>query len=454
MSLAAFHSGTKPQRMFRHLRHGLWTLAVALGCQSAYGESEVLPNAEDRFGTAFHFDNLYMTALHKQYAPTDKLQLTIDARIQEIAQEALEAAVQKHRARSGCCIIMEPKSGDILAYTGNNEYILQRRIYSLVPEDIFTVIPAGALLDKGIYHLNSPISCSAINLPEDVEINTAFGTVNTFPLWAVIATSNKAGLTYLHTQMEKNTLGIPHLLQEYMTAFGLFERPGLNLPDENICMIRTTDMMSNESKQALGLDISSSPLHWVSVYATLANQGKRMKQHLVLRVRQEDGTIREESKPTEIKQVLSAEAAQHVCSILQACTRSSKENQVEHDGLKPVEVSENVLAPVMTGSARNLHIKGVAVAGKTGTAYKVKTEDVGDKKVVTSAIAILPADNPRFVILTIIDEPLTKRATGNSVAAPVLVNIAKQILTLPEPQPVNNQKNAPESTTDTPVAKY
>ena len=170
----------------------------------------------------------------------------------------------------------------------------------------------------------------------------------------------------------------------------------------------------------MGQEVGATPLQMVDAMCVVANGGRLMMQPmLVSRVTDSSGQVQKVFEPRVIRQVISPSTAREVQTALHQVT--------------------------VDGTAKDVKVKGYSYGGKTGTAQKFVDGAYSHTKFVSSFIGFLPADNPQFVALVMVDEPQTKHYYGAEVSAPVFADLARQvaqILNIPEDQP-GNVPNAP-----------
>jgi cell division protein FtsI (penicillin-binding protein 3) len=154
---------------------------------------------------------------------------------------------------------------------------------------------------------------------------------------------------------------------------------------------------------AIGQGIAVTPLQLITAVAAIANNGVLMKPLIVKAIQNPEGEIIKKFKPCPIRQVISSELAYKITQILKKV--------------------------VIDGTGKLALINGYEIAGKTGTAQKVNplTGEYSEDKFIASFIGYLPADNPKFIILVVVDEP---KGTywGSQISAPAFKQIAKRIL--------------------------
>jgi cell division protein FtsI (penicillin-binding protein 3) len=154
---------------------------------------------------------------------------------------------------------------------------------------------------------------------------------------------------------------------------------------------------------SLGQEISVTPIQVATAFAAVANGGHLVRPHVVRGLRSQDGVLHRQVEPVAIRRVISAETARTLLTILQAV--------------------------VEEGTGKEAALEEYTVAGKTGTAQKLDpaTGRYSTRKVVASFVGAVPAEQPRLVILVVIDDPETLR-WGGSIAAPVFREIARDAL--------------------------
>jgi cell division protein FtsI (penicillin-binding protein 3) len=192
-------------------------------------------------------------------------------------------------------------------------------------------------------------------------------------------------------------------LTETFRNFGFGERFGLGLPGEGKGSLPYPKAEIALATQSFGQGLSATSLQIAAAYATLANEGVLMKPFLVSKVVDADGLVLLENKPTPLRRVVSPQVAKSVVSMLETVVEKG-------------------------GTATKARLEEYRVAGKTGTAQKVDPIAGGysDRR-LSSFAGIVPAEDPRAVILVVIDEPSVDRY-GGDCAAPAFKEIATQLM--------------------------
>ena len=339
------------------------------------------------------------------------LYLTIDEVIQHVAERELEAAVRRSEAKGGTVVVMDPKTGEILALANlptynPNDYASHppafRRNRALTdpyePGSAFKVILAAAALEEGI------VKPSDLFHGEDGVIEVAGVKIRDHERYGwmtfrdVLALSSNVGTIKVGMKVGKD------LFYTYITHFGFGLPTGVDLPGESPGLIRRPRNWSEISIGALsiGQEISVTPLQLITAFATVANGGSLIRPYAVKAIRGPDRTLRQVTS-IPVRQVISREIAKTLSSILQ-------------------EVVER-------GTGQEAAVPGYTVAGKTGTAQKMDKETgrYSHNKLVASFVGYVPAEEPRVTILVLLDEP-RRFAWGGTGAAPAFREIARETL--------------------------
>ena len=385
-------------------------------------------------------ENFYHNLLTSQDGTAvHNLQLTIDTNLQKIAEEELDAGLRKFRAKNGCMIVMNPKNGDILAMVNRPAYDLNtgeiithdgtfaqgslkdsrgkditgefnmscRAFFE--PGALFSTVSVAAGLDTGVFDIHSKVDCSPFTVRGAAPISDGPRNYGLLPVWGVLAKSSNPGTARIALRNNWSRYN------EYLEKFGFFSSTGIDLPGGRRCPITDGNHFINFSRISYGYSIAVSPLHMAMVYATIANDGVRMKPRLVNRITSADGTACNECQPEEGIRVISSKTAADLRFALETVTRGAKENG----------------SPVRRGTATNAAIPGFRIGGKTGTAKKVKEDGGYHNKLYTVSFAgIFPIDAPRLVVITVIDEPHPTDCPsgGGTVAAPIFRAAAERMI--------------------------
>ncbi len=337
--------------------------------------------------------------------------LTIDQMVQFRAEQALASAVERNHAKSGTAIVLDPRTGEILAlanaptFDPNNAGAAtpQSRINEALqniyePGSTFKIVAFSAAIEEGLVKPDDHIDCQmgAVTVAgRVVHDHHAFGSLTIAD--ALAKSSNVAAIKLgLRVGNER--------MYDYMKRYGFGTRTGVELPGETVGLLRPVARWqpSSMGSLAMGQEIGVTPLQMASAFGALANNGMRISPHLVREMRGDDGSVVYRAAP-EQRRVVSAETARALRGML-----------------------ENV---TLNGTAKQAQLNGYTAAGKTGTAQKIdpKTKAYSTTKHIASFVGFAPVENPAVVIVVVIDEP-AGAYHGGDVAAPVFREIAEQIL--------------------------
>lgn len=338
--------------------------------------------------------------------------LTVSAVYQGIAEEELIRTVRQYRADSGCAIVMEPSTGEILAlanvpvFDPNNprRYPARTRKNHAIadlfePGSTFKIVALAAALEERAVKPDDRIFC------ENGKMAIAGGRISDahphgwLTFREVVEQSSNIGTIKVARMLE------PDKIYEYARKYGFGERTGIDLPGEINGKLSEPSEWSRRSRDTIviGQEIGVTALQLANAYCAIANGGRLMVPHVRKALFDSDGDVDDETDPESIRWVMSG--------------RTSK-------------VLKDLLAGVVErGTGTNARIRGVEVAGKTGTAQRVDDGGHGYSKgrYVSSFVGFLPVDEPKLLCLVVIDSP-RGGYYASEVAAPTFRRIMERIL--------------------------
>ena len=346
--------------------------------------------------------------------------LTIDESIQYTAERELEKVYKEQGARSATIIVMDPKTGEILALANQPSYNLNRfkdypsyirrnrAVTDLFePGSALKIVTAAAVLAEDVVEYEERFYCEkgALRVSKDHVVHDIKKYEwLTFP--EVIEKSSNIGTIKLAQELG------PLKLYEYLRSFGFGFLTGIDLPGEVRGVLRKPRQWSGLSMAALpiGQEISVTAIQLATAASAIANGGVLMRPWVVKAIVSKEGRVVKEFEPTPVRRVISQETAYRLTDILKRVIRE--------------------------GTGTRAQVPGYEVAGKTGTAQKTdpKTGKYSQDKTVASFLGWVPADNPRILILVVVDEPKGLSYEGRMVhyggliAAPVFKEVAQRIL--------------------------
>ncbi len=384
----------------------------------------------------------------KIYEASDGLSvvLTIDETIQHFADKAAQEAVITTGAKNISIIMMEPKTGDILAMSSKPDYDpndprtpvdeetkreweglpqeeLQKRWYDMwrnfaindayEPGSTFKVITAAAAIEENIANLNSHFFCNGF-------VRDIKGVVLRCARWYnphgdqtfIEAMNNSCNVAFvdLGRRVGKD------LLYKYIKAFGFGETTGIDLNGEQGGIIPiSTDVIKevNLATMSYGHGIAITPLQLANAVSAISNGGNLMKPRLVKELIDSEGKVVETFEPEIKRKVISESTSKTVLEMLGHV--------------------------VEEGTGTNAYIPGYRVGGKTGTAQKIIDGRYAPGKYIGSFVGVAPVDNPQVVILVVVDEPVGQYY-GGTVAAPIAKAVLEETLNYLEITPVFSEK--------------
>ncbi len=350
--------------------------------------------------------------------PGSDLVLTIDRNIEFLACEKLKAAVQQHEASGGSVIIMNPKTGAIIAMCSEpsfdpNNYKDVKDIsyynnpaifYQYEPGSVFKPVTMSAAMDQGkvspstTYQDEGQIMIKGWPKPIKNSDFSTYGPHGVVDMITVLESSLNTGAIFAMNQIG------PKVFSEYVKNYGFGEITGVELGSEgsgninNLLVNKVKDI--DAATASFGQGIAVTPLQMIMPYQAFANRGILMKPYVVKTVVRGDGR-KEEVLPKQIRRIISEKTAATISAML----------------VKVVE----------SGHSKRAAIPGYYIGGKTGTAQVAAAGGYSQDKYIHTFIGIAPIDEPAFVMLTKIDNPKDVNFAEGS-AVPLWQEIADFVL--------------------------
>ena len=317
------------------------------------------------------------------------LVLTIDKDIQFAAEQALAKAVPKTGSTHGSAIVLDPRTGDVLAManwppldpdsisTAKPDHMRNRAVQDAYePGSVNKVVTAAAALEARIAD-----PAEILRIPNSLRVaDKTFHDFEPHSPWKItyaeaLARSSNIGTIKVALRVGKSRL------YQMLRRFGLGQRTGVGFPGESPGLLLDLDDWYSTSIGTIpiGQGIAVTPLQVARMYATIANDGVSVRPRIVSAVIDRDGKS-EQRAASDPRRVISPATAAQIRAML--------------------------LGVVEEGTGRKAQVPGYLIAGKTGTAQKPRTDGRGySREVVTTFVGMVPADAPRFVAVVALDGP-------------------------------------------------
>jgi cell division protein FtsI (penicillin-binding protein 3) len=347
-----------------------------------------------------------------QIPPGADLHLTLSSAIQHLAEKELEAAVVKNRAKAGVAVVVEPFTGELLALANypsfdpnmfskqGKERARNRAIAdSFEPGSTFKTILAAAALEEGVVGKEDVFYCEMGKYPYAGRIIHDTHPYGWLPFSKILQVSSNICFTKVAEKLKKERYF------RYIEKFGFGKLTGVDMPGEVAGILRNHENWAaiDLATHAFGQGISATPLQMVMAYAAVANGGFLMRPYVARRISGPQGEVLLANQPQVVRRVISEKTARSLAAMLKDVTTEG-------------------------GTGTMASVEGFDVAGKTGTAQKADPVHGGySRKRVASFVGFVPAEEPRLVLMVMVDEP-EGSVYGGVVAAPAFGNIARGAL--------------------------
>lgn len=350
------------------------------------------------------------------------IQLTLDDDIQFYVQQQVQQAKNLSGAKNVSAVVLDTKTGEVLAMSNDNTFDPSQDI--------------GRQQDRQLGNLSvaSPFEPGSVNKIITASSVIEFGLTNPDEVLSVPGSIDMGGVTvrdaWSHGVMPYTTTGVfgkssnvgtlmlaqrvgPDRWADMAAKFGLGQRTGVGLPGESSGLVPPVDQWSGSSfaNLPIGQGLSMTLLQMTGMYQAIANDGVRIPPRIIKSTIASDGTRNDEPRPEGVR-VVSPETAQTVRNMLRAT--------IQRD---PMGVQQ--------GTGSGAAVDGYQLAGKTGTAQQINPGCgcyYDDVYWITFA-AMVPADNPRYVVGVMMDNPhRTADGSPGTTAAPLIHNISAWLL--------------------------
>lgn len=343
------------------------------------------------------------------------IELTIDAQLQHVVERELRAGIERHNADAGAVVMLDPRNGDILALASEPTFNpnafaeatpQQRRNRAVQdlyePGSTFKVVTASAAIEERVVERDEVFDVSAGYIVVAGDRIPDFRRTGPLTFEDVIVRSSNVGAIQVGLRLG------PERLSRYVRRYGFGQALSADFPSESSGLVWTPESLTDRAiaSIAMGYQVAVTPLQVAAAVGAVANGGDLIAPRLVRAVVRPDG--RDERERRVIRRAISRQTAAELTDIMR---------QV-----------------VERGTARNARVPGYTIAGKTGTAEKLIDGVYSHYDHNASFVGFAPVEDPRFVMLVMIDTPrsalingvVQRVYTGGAVAAPIFRRIASE----------------------------
>lgn len=341
-----------------------------------------------------------------------KITLTIDQYMQYLTERALDRAYKQWKAKGAFAVVMDVKTGEILAMANrpnydpnqhekvNPEAKRNRAITDMYePGSVFKIVAASAALNEGKVTPETMFNCENGNYRYGSKVLHDVHPYGMLSMEDVIVKSSNIGTVKIAAKLDKE------VFQSYIDKFGFGRSTGIDLPGEAPGFTRRPKDWSATSAYniPIGQEVMVTALQMTTALAVIANGGNLVRPYVIAKVEDQAGVVLREKKPLIKPGVIRPEVAEEMRHIL---TRVVEE-----------------------GTGQKAKINGIPVGGKTGTAQKVLPNGRGysHSNFMSSFVGLAPSDKPQYVMTVVLDDP-RGMYYGGVVAAPVFKEVMEAAL--------------------------
>lgn len=345
----------------------------------------------------------------------NQIVLTLDLNIQARMDDIVETALDEHNADSVTLLVMQAKTGELLAYSSapafdpNNfqSYTASERsnrpisqIYE--PGSVFKVFSISSFLELGGITPDDTFQTNGIYRSEEADFEiTDLGNYGNVTAEEIIKYSSNVGAAYA-----SESVGAENFYR-MLRLFGFGSETGVRLSGEENGLLRRPSQWSGRTQQtlAIGQEIGVTALQVISAATVFANEGILLRPRIVKRIMAPDGSLIEQYARQPIRRVLSE-------------TTTKRMLRYMHEATQP------------GGTARRIRIDGIEISAKTGTAqvFDNSTQAYSHDAFIASTLALFPTDDPQIAIYVALDHPRGETYYGGRIAAPITREAARFLI--------------------------
>jgi len=365
------------------------------------------------------------------------LQLTIDLRLQRTARQLLSETIATYKAKRGVVMVMDARDGAILASVSHPSYDPNR--YFEASPDRFKNWALSDLYEPGstFKPINLAIALESGSIqPDDRFDDPGQIVVSDWPIsnadfeWS----GGRGNVSVTEILRDSSNVGMVHIMQrmpatdyhDWLTRLQVDQPTGIDLPFEGQSQLKSREIFASTpiepATAAFGQGLAITPIQLLKLHGILASGGQIVTPHIVRGLVDSQGQMVWTPDFQPPQRVLSRETTQTVIGMMEAVVRE--------------------------GTGRKAQVTGYRIAGKTGTSQKIDPNGgYSDSALITSFVGILPVEDPRYVVVAVIDEPQTGRS-GGIVAAPIVRQMIEHLIAIEHipPSTATSTTNADRST--------
>jgi cell division protein FtsI (penicillin-binding protein 3) len=330
--------------------------------------------------------------------------LTLDAELQEIAQRALDDAVDNMQAEGGDVVMLDPRSGEVLAVASRRADGTMRPsafTETFEPGSLAKIFAAAALITYERVRLTDRVSGEggSYRMPGRSTPLTDEHPLPTLTLADAIRVSSNIALAKFSARLQ------PKEQYSVLRAFGFGAPTGVEFPAESPGRLRPPREWSRPSSAslAIGYELAVTPIQLAAAYGAIANDGVLLQPTLIREIRAPSGAVRYLHRPEPVRRVVTAQVAAQLRDLLRGVVESG-------------------------GTGERAALSNFQLAAKTGTARRVVGGRYASGQYTASFAALFPADAPQLVVVMKIDNPQKGSYFAAQTAAPVTRSMLEQAL--------------------------
>lgn len=353
-----------------------------------------------------------------------KIELTLDLELQTFVQQQVEQAKVNSKAKEASAVVLDAKTGQVLAMANSDtidptgdisKQVEKGRSFDnpavthpFEPGSVAKIITAAAAIENGLTTPDEVMTVPGSIHMSGVTVRDAWSHGDVpFTTTGIFGKSSNVGTLMLAERVGEDSFA------QYLDKFGVGRNTGVELPSESQGLLPAPSQWSGGTfaNLPIGQGMSVTLLQMASVYQTFANGGERIEPRIIKKITNPDGSVQQQPAPAKTR-VVSEQTARVVTDMFRA-------------------VAQKDPSGVQQGTAPDAAIEGYQVSGKTGTAQKVDptTQAYSNSKYWITFAGIAPADDPRFVVAIMLDEPERGvHGQGGQSAAPLFHDIASWLL--------------------------